>query len=79
MVGAAAGLGWTALQFFWLIPVTGGGHRSDIVGAVEMMDGTTIELMSFVALGVIGGGITEEFYNHGFFIRVLQALLKTRG
>lgn len=31
---------------------------------------------SFVALGVIGGGITEEIYNRGYFINVLKDTFK---
>lgn len=70
--GLIIGLTWTLLQFTLLIPNTGGAERADIQGMLSMMDGTTLGLISFIALGVIGGGITEEIYNRGYFINVLK-------
>lgn len=70
--GAAVGLAWTALQFLWIVPATGGAGRSDIQGMVEMQAGGLITLVSFIALGVIGGGITEEIFNRGYFINALK-------
>ncbi len=71
-LGLVVGLTWTLLQYTIIIPNTGGAERADIQGALSMMDGTTIGLLSFIALGVIGGGITEEIYNRGYFINVLK-------
>lgn len=71
-LGLAVGLGWTLLQFTILIPNTGGAERDDIAGMLSMMDGTLVGLLSFMALGVIGGGITEEIFNRGYFINVLK-------
>lgn len=71
-LGLAVGLSWTLVQFTLIIPNTGGAERADIQGMLSMMDGTTVGLLSFIALGVIGGGITEEIYNRGYFINVLQ-------
>lgn len=71
-LGLVVGLTWTLLQFTMLIPGTGGAERADIQGMLSMMDGTTLGLISFIALGVIGGGITEEIYNRGYFINVLK-------
>jgi membrane protease YdiL (CAAX protease family) len=71
-LGLIIGLTWTLLQFTLLIPNTGGAERADIQGMLSMMDGTTLGLISFIALGVIGGGITEEIYNRGYFINVLK-------
>lgn len=72
LIGAGVGLAWAALQFGWIIPATGGAGRPDIIQMVEMMDETTIGLISYLALGIIGGGITEEIYNRGYFINVLK-------
>ena len=72
LLGLAVGLGWTLLQFTILIPNTGGAERADIAGILSMMDGTPLGLLSFIALGVIGGGITEEIFNRGYFINVLK-------
>lgn len=41
-----------------------------------MMDGTTIGLLSYMGLGVNGGGIMEEIYNRGYFINVLKSVFK---
>ena len=72
LLGLAVGLGWTTLQFAFIIPNTGGAERADIADMLSMMDGTPLGLLSFIALGVIGGGITEEIYNRGYFINVLK-------
>lgn len=66
-----AGL-WTLVQFAWLIPSTGGAERADIQGMLSSYDGTWWGTLSFVALGVIGGGFTEELFNRGYFINVLK-------
>lgn len=72
LLGLLTGLTWTALQFGFIIPNTGGAERSDIAQMVSMFDGTPLGTFSFIALGVIGGGITEEIYNRGYFINVLK-------
>ncbi|MAT98069.1 MAG: CPBP family intramembrane metalloprotease [Anaerolineaceae bacterium] len=72
ILGLIAGLVWAALQFGWLIPSTGGAARADIAHIIEMMDGTLSGLLFYIGLGVIGGGITEEIFNRGYFITVLK-------
>ncbi|MFH5801763.1 lysostaphin resistance A-like protein [Haladaptatus sp. CMAA 1911] len=72
LLGLLVGLSWAALQFGWIIPSTGGAERADIAQMVSMMDGTVLGLAAYIALGVIGGGITEELYNRGYFITVLK-------
>ena len=74
LLGLSVGLTWTALQFGLIIPNTSGAERTDITQMVSMLDGTLIGTLSFIALGVIGGGITEEIFNRGFFINVLKDL-----
>ncbi len=71
-LGLLIGLIWTGLQFGLIIPNSGGIDRQDILQIVSMMDGSIIGLLSFIALGVIGGGITEEIYNRGYFIIILK-------
>lgn len=77
-LGAITGLSWSAIQFGWLIPATGGAGRPDIIQMVNMMDGSVSGLMFYIALGVIGGGITEEIYNRGYFINVLKDTFKNK-
>ena len=72
LLGLLTGLAWTILQLGWIIPNTGGAIRDDVARMIETMDGTWLGLLSYVALGVIGGGITEEIYNRGYFITVLK-------
>ena len=72
LLGLFVGLTWTALQFGLVIPNTGGAERADISQMVSMFDGTLLGIFSFIALGVIGGGITEEIYNRGYFINILK-------
>lgn len=69
--GLGIGLLWTALQFLFLIPATGGAARPDVAQMLSMMDGTVLGILSYIALGVIGGGITEEIYFRGYIIGVL--------
>ena len=72
LLGTVFGGVWAMLQFAFIIPNTGGANRLDINGMLEMYDGSLVGTISFVALGVIGGGITEEIFNRGYFINVLK-------
>ncbi|HAF29943.1 MAG TPA: CPBP family intramembrane metalloprotease [Bacteroidales bacterium] len=76
LLGLIFGALWTILQFAFIIPNTGGINRPDINGILGMYDGSLIGTLSFIALGVIGGGITEELFNRGFFINVLKDVFK---
>ena len=76
LLGVGFGVLWTILQFALIIPNTGGINRSDIKAMLAMYDGSLIGTLSFVALGVIGGGITEELFNRGYFINVLKDVFK---
>ncbi|AXP82579.1 CAAX amino terminal protease self- immunity [Mariniflexile rhizosphaerae] len=76
LLGIGFGALWTLLQFTLLIPNTGGADRLDIKGMLDMYDGSITGLLSFIALGVIGGGITEELFNRGYFINVLKDVFK---
>lgn len=76
LLGLMVGLTWTLLQFTIIIPITGGAERADIQGMLSMMDGTIVGLLSFIALGVVGGGISEEIYNRGYFINVLKEIFQ---
>lgn len=67
---------WTLVQFTFLIPATGGAERADIQGMLSMYDGHWLGTLSFVALGVLGGGIAEELFNRGYFINILKTVFK---
>lgn len=74
--GLICGALWAILQFALIIPNTGGINRADIKGMLDMYDGSIIGTLSFIALGVIGGGITEELFNRGYFINVLKDVFR---
>jgi membrane protease YdiL (CAAX protease family) len=76
LLGLGFGSLWAILQFLLIIPNTGGINRPDIEGMVGMYDGSLIGTLSFIALGVIGGGITEELFNRGYFINILKDVFK---
>ncbi len=76
LLGIIFGALWTILQFVLIIPNTGGMNRPDIQGMLSMYDGSLIGTLSFIALGIIGGGITEELFNRGYFINVLKDVFK---
>lgn len=76
LLGLFFGLLWAVLQFTVFIPKTGGAERADVRYMLDLYDGSLAGTLSLIALGVIGGGITEELYNRGFFINVLRSVFK---
>lgn len=77
-IGFIAGLAWTIVQHFWLIPATGGAERADVQSVMNMLDGGLGSLLSFLVLAIVGGGIAEEFYNRGYVIRAFQDLFANK-
>lgn len=74
-LGLAVAAGWAALQFGWLIPATGGAGREDIAAILDLFDGGWVDVLWYLPLGVLGGGVAEEVYGRGFVITVLADLL----
>jgi uncharacterized protein len=58
LIGLLVAGAWTFIQFAWVIPSTGGAEREDVPQMISMLDGSTITLISHIALGVIDGDIT---------------------
>ena len=75
ILGLAVGLTWAIIQFIWLFPATGGANRPDIAAILEAYDHSVAGVLGYAVLGVLGGGISEELYNRGFFINVLNGAL----
>lgn len=75
LLGVAAAAVWTGLQFLVLFPLTGGAERPDISGILSMVDGSWTNVLWYLPLGILGGGVAEELYNRGFFITVLRDIL----
>lgn len=76
LLGLSVTIVRTAIDFLLIIPNTGGAERADIVETINGLDGTTVGLISIIILGVVGGGITEEIYNRGFFITIMRDFFK---
>lgn len=72
LLGVSVAVGWAIIQFAFIIPNTGGADRADISGILTMLDRQWINILWYLPLGIIGGGITEEIYNRGFFIGVIR-------
>jgi membrane protease YdiL (CAAX protease family) len=76
------GLGITVIRlivdFGFVIPITGGSNRPDILEVINALDGTALGLISLVFLGVVGGGIAEEIYNRGYFIIILKDMFRNK-
>ncbi|MGZ9812307.1 CPBP family intramembrane glutamic endopeptidase [Pseudoroseicyclus sp. H15] len=76
-LGLAIGSLWTAVQVLWLIPATGGTARPDVEEIVAHT-ATPLALASYIALGVIGGGVAEELFNRGYTIGTLAGFFRNR-
>ena len=72
LLGLLGGGTWTLLQMAFIIPATGGAEQVGVARIIDTMDGTPTGLLSYIALGVIGGGLTEELFNRGYSINVLK-------
>ena len=75
LLGVAVAAAWALVQFTWLIPATGGAGRDDIASILAMIDGRWANVLWYMPLGIVGGGIAEEIYGRGFVIVVLRDLL----
>lgn len=74
LLGGVVAVGWALIQFMWLIPSTGGEDRVDISQILEMVDGSWVNVLWYLPLGIIGGALSEELYNRGFFIGASEAV-----
>jgi membrane protease YdiL (CAAX protease family) len=74
-LGAATAAAWTLIQFGLLFPATGGAGRPDIAAILTMVDGSWLNVLWYLPLGILGGGVAEELYGRGFVITVLEDLL----
>ncbi|QBP41913.1 CPBP family intramembrane glutamic endopeptidase [Paenisporosarcina antarctica] len=76
LLGSIVAICWALIQFIWLIPNTGGDGRADISGILTMLDHQWINILWYIPLGVIGGGLTEELYNRGFVIGAIAGIFR---
>lgn len=73
--GAFVGLVLALLQFFVILPLTGGAQRSDVIASAEIMGTTPYGLIAAIILGWLAGAFSEEIFYRGHLIRSLQKLL----
>lgn len=62
LLGATVAISWAALQFFFLIPLTGGAERADVVVNAEQIGTSLTGLAAFVLLAWSGGFAEEVFF-----------------
>lgn len=78
LLGMAVGVLWPALEFSLLIPVTGGGARSDVIASRQLAGDSLAALLAALFLGAVAGGYGEELFFRGHIITVLERLLPAR-
>jgi membrane protease YdiL (CAAX protease family) len=75
LLGVGVAAAWAVLQYAWVFPATGGAARADIAGILDLIDGSWHNVLWYLPLGILGGGVAEELYNRGFVITVLSDIL----
>jgi membrane protease YdiL (CAAX protease family) len=74
LYGAAVGLALALLQFFVILPLTGGAQRTDVIASAEIMGSNPFSLIAAIILGWFAGAFSEEIFYRGHFIRSLSKL-----
>jgi membrane protease YdiL (CAAX protease family) len=75
LYGSAVGLTLAILQYFVILPLTGGAQRSDIIASAEIMGTSPLGLTAAIILGWLAGALSEEIFYRGHLIRSLSKLL----
>ena len=75
LIGAAAGVGWTLLELFLLIPLTGGAERSDVIASRALVGDSPWGLVGVIIIGWTVGGFSEELFYRGHVIYTLRNFL----
>jgi len=74
LYGAVVGLALALLQFFVILPLTGGAQRIDVIASAEIMGSNPASLIAAIILGWLAGAFSEEVYFRGHLIRSLSKL-----
>ena len=67
--GAIVGLTLALLQFFIILPLTGGAQRPDIIASLQIVGSNPFSLIAAIILGWLAGAFAEEIFYRGHFIR----------
>lgn len=77
-LGAAVAVVFALVQFFVVIPNTGGAARSDVVANAAQIGSSIWGVFGFVVLAWTGA-LSEEVFFRGHFFTTLRSLLGTSG
>ena len=75
LYGASVGLALALLQYFVILPLTGGAQRSDVIASAEMTGATPYGLIAAIIMGWLAGALSEEIFYRGHLIRSLQKIM----
>ncbi|NWG34395.1 MAG: CPBP family intramembrane metalloprotease [Chloroflexi bacterium] len=75
LIGVFAGTVWALLELFALIPLTGGGQRSDVIASLNLAAGNWGGALGLIVLGWLVGGLSEEPFFRGYLITSVRNLL----
>lgn len=78
LIGIVAGVAWTLVELFVLIPLTGGAARSDVVASLNLVGDSAWGLLGVIFVGWVVGGLSEELFFRGHLIHTLRGLLGHR-
>lgn len=73
LLGATVAVSWAGLQFFFLIPLTGGSDRADVVVNAEQIGTSVAGLGAFILLAW-GGGFAEEVFFRSHLMTSLRGI-----
>jgi len=75
LIGVFAGTVWALLELFALIPLTGGGQRSDVIASLNLTAGNWGGVLGVIVAGWLVGGFSEELFFRGYFIQSARNLV----
>jgi membrane protease YdiL (CAAX protease family) len=75
LTGGAVGLILALIQFFIVLPLTGGSQRSDVIASAEIFGNSSEGLAGAIIFGLLAGAIAEEVWYRGHLILSMQKLL----
>ena len=75
LYGGIVGISLALVQYFIILPLTGGAQRSDVIASLEIVGTNPSGLVGAIIFGWLAGAITEEIFYRGHLIGSLQELL----
>jgi membrane protease YdiL (CAAX protease family) len=75
LYGGMVGIALALVQYFIILPLTGGAQRSDVIASAEIIGNNPSGLVGAIILGWLAGAISEEIYYRGHIISSIHKLL----